>query len=351
MHAPELLSEICLLPPPLETSWDGAATTEIAETPAGQRAVPWPLFWYDPPWHEVRPEVARHIAAAVDAMQIPVAVLGRDLGLDNLPMMYFQFPMIPYRPDRYGLAVEDLEAADCIDIRLARARNEMGRYAYSPAQMQRWLGRDASGGGEDAAVAVPAPGWPAELKSISQLAGKFQQLRTLNEHATCAVSISPYRLADELPGVIAAGPDAVILRMDDSDEIVGRHLARVVAQTKSIIDSAAERPHDAVRLWLVLPYEPTPTDCIKLFALGASAIAIDWWCQPLIRAALDDVARGGSMSAGAFQQQAQRLLKPRMDKLAGLTSSYGLTRPDGLNPSHLGTADHSLAQQIGLTPI
>lgn len=347
MNPTDLLPEMCLLPPPLATSWVGAATTRITETPDGQRADPWPLFWYDPPWHEVDPVVAQRIAVAVDALRIPVALLGRDLGLEELSTARLQFVMIPYRPDRYGLAVSDLQTADTIDMRLARVRNELGRYAYAPAQIQRWLDRDA----EELAAAIPAPGWPAELTRISQLAGKFQQLRILNEHARCAVSISPYRLPEELPGIIAAGPDAVILRMDDSDEIVGNHLARIVANAKAIIDAAAEQPDQAVRLWLVLPYEPTPTDCAKLFALGASAIAIDWWCQPLIRMALDNAERGRSLPVDTFAIRAEEFLKPRMNRLAGLTSSYGLARPSELDRSYLGTTDHGLAEQIGLTPI
>ncbi len=340
METNELLPEICLLPPPLGIRWKGAATTRITETPDGQRAAPWPLFWYDPPWHHVAPAVAQQIAAAVDRLRIPVAALGRDFGLDDLSTAGLQFGCVPYRPDRYGLTAEDLDAADTIDIRLARVRDEWGRFAYSSAQVQRWLDR------EDVAVSIPAPGWPAELTEVAELAGKLHQLRQLNPAATCAISIPPYRLPAELPGVAAVRPDVVILRMDDSDEIVGNHLARIVAQARALLEQASLSGPSTVALWLVLPNAPTPDDCAKLFALGANAIAIDWWCQPLIPA-----AHGGTLSAEALREQASRLIKPRMNRLAGLTSSYGLVQPGELDRSCLGTTDHRLAEQIGLTAI
>jgi hypothetical protein len=136
------------------------------------------------------------------------------------------------------------------------------------------------------------------------------------------------------------------MRMDDSDEIVGNHLARIVAQARAILEQASLAGPSTVELWLVLPHAPSPDDCAKLFALGAHAIAIDWWCQPLIQA-----ARAGTLSADALHEQAHRLLKPSMNRLAGLTSSYGLAHPSELERAHLGTTDHRLAERIGLTAV
>ena len=84
------LDQLCLLPPPADTLWSGlpSAPKRPAIKCQDGRSVEFdlPLFWYDPPWHEVRADAADVIATAVAERGIFVSALRRDLsGTDEEP--------------------------------------------------------------------------------------------------------------------------------------------------------------------------------------------------------------------------------------------------------------------------
>ncbi len=334
--AAALLDEIGLLPPPLHTPWVGSAATSVLADGSG-----WPLFWYDPPWHYVPAPVAKQIVSAVDALKIPTAALGRDLGKDRIGDVLLGHTITPYRPDRYGLQLSDLQSASVVDVRLARARDAMGRYAYSRQQMTRWLDSESEAENSSLVPApdwVPAPGWPPELPDVHALAGKFAQLRTLQPSVRCAVSVTPYRTQEELPPILSAKPDIVILRMDDSDEMTGVRMAAVIVAILTLIKAH----HRQADLWVVPPHQPSADDCVKMYALGVAAIGIDWWCQPLISQAMQ------GQSTESFLEAANRLLSERTERIAALVRSCGVARIADLGRQHLVSPSPTIARRLGI---
>ncbi|QEG40015.1 hypothetical protein [Roseimaritima ulvae] len=341
----DLLHEIGLLPPPLHTPWVGAPSTNVLGDDAQQGGSGWPLFWYDPPWHYIPAAVARQIVVAVDALKIPTAVLGRDLGEDSIGDILLGHTLTPYRPDRYGLQLSDLQSAAVVDVRLARARDAAGRYAYSRAQVTRWQGGESETESQPAGQEsdwVPAPGWPPELANVDALAGKLNQLRTISPTVRCAVSVTPYRIQEELPSILAAHPDIVILRMDDSDEMTGVRMAAVIVAMLRVI-RAHQRSAD---LWVVPPHEPTADDCVKMYALGVAAIGIDWWCQPLISNGLQRDNSGDPNAA--FLTAASELLNQRTERITALVRSCGVETISQLSPKHLVTPSPTVAKRLGI---
>src|SRR5690606_30992325 len=115
----------------------------------------------------------------------------------------------PYRPERYGVTIEDLLHASFVDLRLT---SEVGDGSvYTMDQLPRWDHRADSL--PDATVITGAR-WPADVADSSKLDGKIAQLRTLAPQAAIFVAISPFHLKTDLPHLIAARPDGVVLRFD-----------------------------------------------------------------------------------------------------------------------------------------
>ncbi|QDS95134.1 hypothetical protein FF011L_39210 [Roseimaritima multifibrata] len=337
MPSVDLLPNVGLLPPPIDQMWTDLLPLQGVRQRAESAGSPGRFFWYDPPWYYVSPQTAASIVMAVDALRVPVAALGCELGENDLGDLMLGHSLVPYRPDRYGLGIKDLMAANVIDLRFARTRDWQGRYAYSDEQMSRWLGLDLAGD-EDANPSVPesqsvsAPGWLPEFKDTSLLCRKIEQFHCLQPNARCAVSLGPYRLANELPAVLAAKPDIVILRLDDSDELREERLTSLLLKATEQLS----RQSDNTDLWVVPPDAPTPDDCVKMFALGVQAVAIDWWCQPLITQAMQtEGSMDRSSLANPYLAQAEELLRTPFERVAGLIQSCGADHAGALSPKHL----------------
>ena len=96
-------------------------------------------------------------------------------------------------------------------------RDESGRFAFSPEQLERWEATPEShplaGGGW-----VPSASFPPDVPSMQQLSSKLNQLRDLSPGAAVFVSIGSYRLDQELAQVVAANPDGKdVLRFITAD--------------------------------------------------------------------------------------------------------------------------------------
>ncbi len=162
-------------------------------------------------------------------------------------------------------------------------RDDTGRFAYSASQIERWEATPSdhpvSGGGW-----VPSATFPPDVISLQQLGGKFEQLRMLSPSAAVFVSIGPWRLEKELPAVVACQPDGVILRLDElqSDQSDGMELAALTRHARRLVDQAGSRQ---IPLWIV-PGPISVLDAVKLIALGASAVAIDQWCDGMWKSAI-----------------------------------------------------------------
>ena len=294
------LEKLFFLEPEINTPWTGPPPERrhppITRADGRQIEIQSGLFWYDPPWFCLTPEQADQLATAVAGTGILVSAMARDLGGNQgLPRLLSPIseesedsesaessssvtylPRIaPYRPERYGLSDEDFDGPLVVDVRLTMNRDTSGRFAYSAIQMERWeatpSGQPVSGGSW-----VPSATFPPDVASISHLENKLSQLRELAPNAAVFVSLNPLRTNQELPQVIKAKPDGIILRLD-LVPASGLELATFTLRTREFLDQlgATETP-----LWIV-PGTATPDDAAKLVSLGATAVAVDSWCETL----------------------------------------------------------------------
>ena len=341
----ERLGELLFVPPPSDTTWTGPAPDwkhpEIQLRRGVSIDLNLPLFWYDPPWYSLPLDRASALAVAVAQCGIPVSALRSDLAAaDGVSPLHDPLSsgdetdgaaphtplarILPYRPERYGLEHRDFDGATFIDVRLTTERDGFGRFAYSPAQLERWEGTS-----KDHPVAggswVASASFPPDVLSLQHLGTKLDQLRILAPTAAVFVSIEPWRLEQELPAVIANNPDGVILRLE-SVATAGLELAAITRQARLLANraGAADLP-----LWIV-PGPLVPDDAAKLIALGATAVAIDPWCENLW-----EVAQGTHQSAAArlgytslhaakssfLSQVVTDQLGPKMMRVAGLLHS------------------------------
>lgn len=366
------LDQICLMPPAADTPWTGppaeSERCEIKRIDGQIVSIDVPLFWFDPPWHEVQADAADVIASGVAESGITISALRSDLsGPDGEPDLHATESdeaeadgdsddaagdfeplsrIVPYRPERYGLNVRDFDGARFIDVRLAANRDATGRFAYSAEQVERWESTPANeplAGGSW----VPSASFPPDVASIERLSSKLNQLRSLSPTAAVFVSIGPYRLHDELPKIIANRPDGVILRLDELP-LDGLQLVLAVRTARRLMDQAGA---EELPLWIV-PGDVTPDDAVKLVACGASAVAVDHWCNELIEA----VAEDGQQSSGygvprvnpAFVQEwIEDNLSDQIDRFCGLSHALRTTPRE----QSLGSLDPAWADALGITKV
>lgn len=382
------MDKLLLLPPPTDTPWCGAvdSTTSclIPRHDGEDVEIELPLFWHDPPWSRVNSERADIVASAVALSGVLVSVLRSDLAGVNREPIFFggQRPpdpsatgapqppatspnaaatvtthrIVPYRPERYGLELRDFDGAKIIDVRLALPRDAAGRFAYSPMQLERWEATPASqplAGGSW----VPAATFPPDVVSIRHLSRKFQQLRSLSPDAAVFATISPFRLTEELPAIAAARPDGIILQMHEAS-LSGLQLGELTVRARKMIDEAGG---DSVALW-VAPGEITPDDAVKLIAMGASAVAVDSWCDSLITetAARQQTAATRLGYEATIQGDREQLysmaeyqLDSRIARFTGLYQSMSTQSPHGRQSPQeiLGSFDTTWAHTLGVTQL
>jgi hypothetical protein len=325
-----------------------------------------PLFWYDPPWHRIGVSSADAIAVAVSGLGVPVSALISDLAGADQHSTFHDAPspeneaedegddhgeplprIVPYRPERYGLCDHDFDGARVIDVRLTMNRDESGRFAFSPGQIERWETTPASqplaGGGW-----VPAATFPPDVVSLQHLAAKFHQLRALSQTAAVFVSMGPHRLEEELADIVVRRPDGLILRLDELD-LDGLQLAAITRRTRQLVDLQGLA---ALPLWIV-PGEITPDDAAKLVALGASAVAIDSWCAPIIEEAENQHQQSSARSAYSSLSRTndERLVEMVDGDLATKVGRFkGLLHSTAYLPSsqRLGTLNETWSKVLGV---
>ncbi|TWU36560.1 hypothetical protein Q31b_48410 [Novipirellula aureliae] len=288
------LAPLQFLPPSINTSWfvpsDDPNSVSIKRDLGSDVCLPLPLFWYDPAWYQVTVEQADFLAVAVAEMDVLVSCLRSDVSVPSRDSIFHAGRMVdaeaktkrrygrlvPYRNERYGFSVADFDDASIIDLRIVVARDFSGRFAYSPAQIQRWEATPTTapvaGGGW-----IPAASFPPDVVSMEHLTNKISQLRNLAPSAAIFLSVGPYRIDEELPALVNAKPDGLILRLDELS-VEGLQLAEILCRTRQLLDQCGG---EAIPLWVV-PGEISPDDAVKLVAMGASAVAIDAWCNELL---------------------------------------------------------------------
>ena len=358
----EVLATLYLLPPPASTPWAGTPgqtmRSKINRKNSDPLTLQLPLFWYDPRWCEVPTQIADKLSVAVSKYSILVSALQSDLsGPDSTPEFHTPitiesgdgesqaptehepyFPrIVPYRPERYGLHPSDFDDAMIIDIRLMTPRDTSGRFAYSPEQIARWESTPSNESTNESWV--PAASYPPDVDSFANLSNKLTQLRQLSPSAAVFTSIGPFRLEEEIPPVVKSGPDGVIVRFDEV-ALEPLQLAALTRRARQLMNAAKGKN---IPLWIV-PGPVSADDAVKLVALGADAIGIDSWCNPLLELA---------NSAGQYGQRpdidmlAEEALLERIERFSGLYLSLQRVPPK----DRLGSFSATWARSLSVRPL
>tara|TARA_A100001391_G_scaffold116423_1_gene78857 strand:- start:1696 stop:2850 length:1155 start_codon:yes stop_codon:yes gene_type:complete len=378
-----VLESLCLMPPKI-----GQVRRGISPAPADMlltRRVgapilfPSPLFWDSPPWHTWPPVVAEAIFLAMQSRGLLVSALESELGrtedIDQTstessarasvsdtqaPLNRKSSPqdptdselgiprMLPYRNERYGLADIDFDHAMVVDMQLSPRRDHSGRFAYSAMQLGRWEATPAdqplSGGGW-----IPAMTLPPDVSSLDRLSSKVAQLRVLAPDAAIVLSVTPEWIDDHLADLIAAGPDAILIRLGQI-RMAGIAFAQFTRRLLTRVETIQKVP-----IWLAPPkslakHPLSVSDSIKTIALGVSAIAVDSWLEEVLEE-FDEIAAPSAFSADPLrtvtaevEEILSRRLDPDLEHFAGLLSTLVHEQPRDL----LGTFDPEIAQLLDL---
>ena len=354
------LEKLRLLPPPLGTPWVGPPSdtmTSVIDRPEGPGVtIEVPLFWDSPNWYRQPIETADTLAAAVALQGVSVSALRSELcGPDDEPDLHSVSEervsvlprIVPYRSERYGLSVRDFDDATIIDLRLTMHRDETGRFAYSPEQIERWEATP-----EEAPLAgggwVPAATFPPDVSSVAHLHSKIDQLRMLSPDAAVFVSIGPTRIDTELPQLVASRPDGIILRLgDDVHEDLA--VAAVTLRSRCCLDNADGKD---LPLWIAAK-DVSPEDAAKLIALGASAVAIDGWCDRFLleleehQSQQPKYSSSGPSVESMIYEWAENDLQAAITRVSGLVNSMRYVDPS----QRLGSYDRRWVETLGITPM
>lgn len=339
--------------PPLGPQPIRAARLSMRVPLTDRIGLPLPILAYDLPWSEVVSERAAMVADALDELGIAVAALRCELGNHSTEPAAGASPQssaytlsnrfCPYRPERYGLRVEDLTTAKIIDVRLVAGRDSEGRFDYSPAQMRRWDLR--AGRRPDTADAFDAPMpamlWPPDVRALDRLPDKIAELRQLAPTAAISISLGTDALESGLPRVLQSGAEILAIRADDWPQADTAQLAARIAHTRQWLDANEGKK---VRMIVVPPPSAGAMDCVKVLALGADMVAVDGWCDAIMQQHPKVVTEDwAAATLGVSTRPAPApvpdvdtaVLRSHIDRMAALIESTGVAHVSELGPQHL----------------
>lgn len=332
----DVLATLYLLPTPANTPWSGTPGQTIRSQIVRRKRDPLtlqlPLFWYDPRWCELPTAQADQLAVAVSKLGVLVSALRSDISGPGTESEFHaalpdssdeeetsadnparHFPRImPYRPERYGLSPRDFDDSMIIDVRLMMPRDTSGRFAYSPEQIARWESKPPDEPVDESWV--PAATFPPDVQSFKTLPSKLNQLRALAPSAAVFTSIGPFRLAEEIPLAVACKPDGLIVRFDNV-ALEPLQLAALTRRARQLTNAARGKGKH-IPLWIV-PGKITADDAVKMVALGADAIGIDSWCNPLLEEAAPN-SNQYSQHVDDIDDLVEEALQERIERFCGL---------------------------------
>lgn len=244
-------------------------------------AFPTPLIAYDLPWHLLPAAISRQLADELDAIGISVGGLRSEFRRTDTQedSVHTTLPLsiCPYRPDRFGLLIDDLQRAKMIDIRLHPTRDADGLPHYRSSLLRSWDLRSAqlADRAEEIYGGMQAIHWPPDVDSISSLSCKVTQLRLIAPQASICISLDAYHAPQVIQQIVAADPDTVGIYAASWPVEHIDSLIDLIVGISDFLRSGTRR-----RFLLVVPPPQINTiDCMKLLALGSDIIAIDGWCE------------------------------------------------------------------------
>jgi hypothetical protein len=249
----------------------------------------------------------------------------------------------------------DFDAAEVVELRLTLPRDEDGRYAYSTQQIHRWEAKSPDSFATDRVQSdaatitsrcVPAASFPPDVESLDQLSIKIQQLRVLSGGAAVVVSMTPYRINQELPTILSQQPDGVLLRCTEN-HFPAFQIAKATVQAAKIIDQPS------MPIWIHAP-GISPTDAVKLMHLGASGVSVDAWCDPIVDHVAETMKLGQHMPTMSEQIRqvtesriddvVEHMLMPYLDEFRGYSDSIAGLPKD----SRFAATDPTWSESLGL---
>jgi hypothetical protein len=266
----------------------------------------------------------------------------------NPPFEMPQPPICPYRPERYGLDLEDLRAARIVDVRLAAHRNALGQAVYSPQDMRRWDRRAAKAVARDTTAfgSIHALNWPPDVADRDALAGKLSQLRALAPDAIIGVTIEACWVERNLQWIIDSGVELVTILAADWPTSQPQGLAHLIVRVADqLSETARQAGHEPARLMIVPPDAITVLDVIKLLALGADLVAVDGWCRNLFEVRREGLSASdwaainlGVLSTDLVNEENNIDFTDLENRLSMLRQTYeemGISEVGELNRDHL----------------
>ena len=100
----------------------------------------------------------------------------------------------------------------------------------------------------------------------------------------------------------------------DEVELDPLQLAALTRRARQLIDEAGA---EATAFWIV-PGEVTPDDAVKLVALGADAVGIDSWCNPLVESIEESVEDRSFVPGASIERLVEYALEDQIERFAGL---------------------------------
>lgn len=349
------LSDLRLAPPPIDRFVRPPGQSHL-EVPLGlaksTARASLPFFWHDPPWHLAKPQHARAVAGAVAGGGVTIGMAERDLGEDETVTSAgvegnrgkgngedgragaeSWSRMAIQRPDRAGWTFDDCVSSRVIEIRLGQHRSVGVGCRYEPERYARW--HPVSVTGPDGPL-TPIPLWfPPEWSGLPMLGSQVAQLRSLSD-AAIYVSCDESHVDRVLPAVLDGEADGILVRFHDDPVALLWRCRQILA--------AKPEPHP--RVWISGPALEIE-DMVKCFALGASAVAIDAWCDGWLTGT--EYARLFPTGAGSFpmealvgktqQQRFVESIRNQIDvwreSLSGVLQRVGVAEIDQLGEEHL----------------
>jgi hypothetical protein len=288
---------------------DTSLSVSIAKANGGVIELALPFFWFDPGWHFASIERCRQVADAFSASGIVVSALHCDLcRQDSDERLTISRRMAPHRNDRAGWTYDDFENASIIDLRITPQRDEYGRFAYHPSQLERWQ-QSSTTEAADAGSFVNAMPFPPDWNCLDDMASKVVQLRRLSD-AAIFVSFDALYFSTMIPAAIGAAVDGVIATTS-ADPL------DVIMRSRSLLDEIRSSHQPA--LWIATDRRLTAEECVKCFALGASGLSIDAMCNDLF----------------AKVHPSQISIGDWVDEVRGHANSCGVDHISKLSPGHL----------------
>ncbi|MEM6981012.1 MAG: hypothetical protein AAF539_15230 [Planctomycetota bacterium] len=233
------------------------------------------LLWRHPPWTSWPTDLAAAVARQLDRRGIGFEALRVELG-DWQPEQSTTHRITPYRHDRYGLSDNDFDDTRLIQWQLSTRSELETQWWYDRDRLMRYEQADAP---EPANLVLPSMAFAPDVADPNAIGKKLEQLKQLSQ-SSVGITVDDDDFNSYQPIITQCGADVITWVRPNGIETADAFLHALMRFRKSIQTCDAKaRP-----LWFVDTRYPNLAiiDVIKLVSLGATAVAIDAWFNPVL---------------------------------------------------------------------